>query len=126
MFWAAAMVAVFLILLGFLHCLGQVQYKFLCHTLNSIGVIALSTLFYVTAILFQVCHSYYRGLNRLGAFQLYKGKKLITLGLGWLSAIWACDGSITSPLPSQPPSLPRDHRNTSFHWCWLSGRPPLF
>ena len=70
MFWAVAVVAVFLIVLSFLHCPGQVNYKLLCHALNFIGVIAPGTLFFVTAVLFQMCHPYCRDLNRLGAFQL--------------------------------------------------------
>ena len=71
------MVAAFLILLSLLHCLGQAHYKLICQALDSIRVIAIGTLFFVTAILLQVCHLYCRGLNRLGAFSFYKGKKLI-------------------------------------------------
>ena len=61
MFQAAAVVAVFLILLSFLHSPGKVHYKLIYHALNSVGVITLSTLLFASAILFQVCHSYYRG-----------------------------------------------------------------
>ena len=82
--WATAVVAAFLILLSFLHCLGQVHYKLLCHALNSIGVIAFSALSFVSAILFQVFHPYCRGLNRLGTFQLLKRKEAHHLRFGWI------------------------------------------
>ena len=70
MFQAAAVVAAFLILMSFLHCPGQTHYKLLCHVPDSIRVITLSTLFFVSSVLFQVHHQYCRVLNRLGAFQL--------------------------------------------------------
>ena len=82
MFWAAAMIAVFLILLRFLHCLGQAHYKLLCHALDSIGVISLGTFFFVSTILFQVHHLYCRSLSRLGAFQLLLRKEAHHLRLG--------------------------------------------
>ena len=81
MFHTAAVVAAFFILLSFLHCPGQAHYELLSHVLDSIRAITLSTLFFVSAIFFQVHHPYCRGLKSLGAFQFCKGKKLVALGL---------------------------------------------
>ena len=39
MFWAAAMVAVFLLLLSLLHYPGKVYYEFLIYAPNTIGVL---------------------------------------------------------------------------------------
>ena len=70
MLWAAAMVAAFLLLLGICHCPCKAHYKFLSHTLNSIGVFTLGALFCVGTVFFQMHHLYSRGPGRLGAFQL--------------------------------------------------------
>ena len=123
MFQAAAMVAVLLILLSFLHCIGQVHYELLHHTLNPIGVITLGTFFFISTILSQVCYPHCGVLTGWLLFNFWKGKKLIALGLFLFSAVWLCHGSIASS--SQPPSLSGDNWNMSFHWCWLSVRHPL-
>ena len=51
---AAAMVAMLLTLLSFLHFPGQAHYELLLHVLNPIGVVTLSTFFFISTILFQM------------------------------------------------------------------------
>ena len=98
MFQAAAMVATFFIMLSFLHCPGQVHYELLHHALKPIGVITLGTLLFIGTILFQVHHLYCtaRVLADWLPFNFHRGKKLIALGLFWLSAIQSFDGSCVS------------------------------
>ena len=88
MLWAAAMVAVFLLLLSLLHCLGKVHYEFFSHALNSIGVLTFGTLFLVSTVFFQIVTCTAGVLAGWVPFSFCKGKKLVTLGLLVLSAAW--------------------------------------
>ena len=55
-------------------------------------------------------------------FSFHRGKKLVTLGLLSLSAVWLQDGSIA--IPSQPPLQWEDSLSMSSHEHWLLDRPP--
>ena len=120
MLWAAAMVAVFLLLLSLLHCPGKAHYEFLSHALNSFGVFSLGVLFFFFQVLPPVQQVFWQA-GCLSAF--IEGRN----SLPWAYFYHQQSGYKMVPLPllSQPPSLPGDNQNTSFHWCWLSGRLPL-
>ena len=47
MFWAAAVVAAFLLLLSILDCPSKVYYELFSHTFNAIGVFTLSASFFL-------------------------------------------------------------------------------
>ena len=92
MLWAAAVVAVFLLLLSILHCHGKAHHEFLSYAFNAIGVFTLSTFFFIGTLFFQMCHPYSRGPSRLSALQLLKREKphhlrlscsVSSLALGW-------------------------------------------
>ena len=88
-FWAATVVAAFLICLGVFHSPCQMNHELLCYPFNSAGIITLLILIIAGVLFFLMCQAHSRLFQEgLVTLSFLRGKKLVVLGLGEPSVVW--------------------------------------